>query len=99
MSIEKPNEKGSIEQIYENARSKAELFLENIDPALNVEVSSVVVTPKDGEEYNAIVLRFTHNEDPSIKWTMEVEDNDDYLNNEFEKAVRTAYERRRGSLN
>ncbi|PCI19830.1 hypothetical protein COB64_02945 [Candidatus Wolfebacteria bacterium] len=99
MSFEQPIEKGPEEQLYEKARDKAESFLNDIDPALKVRVSSVVVkTDYDGSKFRTMALMFTHSNNPSIKWTMEVSA-DEYFDERFEKRVRKLYTGIKSELN
>jgi hypothetical protein len=82
---------------YIKAREKAESFLAGIDPDLEVDVRDSVVDPADKskDKYTATVLRFSHKSNPFIHWTMEIDEDDAYINDKLETAVRNIYEKER----
>ena len=82
---------------YVKAKEKAESFLASIDPDLEVDAQHSVVTPaeKSKEKYTATVLRFSHKTNPFIHWTMEIGEDDSYINDRLEIAVRNIYEKER----
>jgi len=92
MSFEDPKNEGAVRrEWFERAKVKAESFLPRLDPNLHVEVKTVHVTTLDDEEYDTLTLSFSHALNPDFKWTMEIEMTDEYLENDFEKAVRRSY--------
>ncbi len=59
---------------YHQAVEKIATFLPGLDPNLEVELDTTVVTPKQGgDEYTTFVLVFSHSSNPNLQWTMEVE--------------------------
>ena len=63
-----------------------------LDPNLEVELDTTVVTPNQGgEEYTTFVLVFSHSSNSNLQWTMEVEPNEDYIENELEQVVTNIY--------
>jgi|SRR3989344_2651149 len=92
MSFEDPkNEEAVRREWFGRAKTKAESFLPRLDPNLHVEVKTVRVTTLDDEEYDTLALSFSHALNPDFKWTMDIEMTDNYLENNFESAVRKAY--------
>jgi len=90
-----PQHESSI-AYYERACSKAHDIIETLDPNLTVAVDEVLVGPDDpnGQEYRTYVLRFAHRRKPDLRWTMEIEENDEYIERELERAVRRIYQRK-----
>lgn len=80
---------------YIKAREKVESFLADIDPNLEVDIQRSIVTPDDPKksEYSTDTLIFTHKTQPELRWTMEIEKSDNYINNRLEDIVRKVYER------
>jgi hypothetical protein len=78
---------------YAKAREKVESFLSDIDPDLEVDIESSVVTPDDPgkSEYRTDALIFTHRTKPDLRWTMEIEESDDYIDNQLEGVIRKIY--------
>ena len=77
---------------YHKAVEKIAAFLPGLDPDLEVELDTTVVTPnQDGEEYTTFVLVFSHSSNPNLQWTMEVEPDEDYIENELEQVVTNIY--------
>ncbi len=77
---------------YHKAVEKIEAFLPGLDPNLEVELDTTVVTPNQGgEEYTTFVLVFSHSSNPNLQWTMEVELDEDYIENELEQVVTNIY--------
>ncbi len=80
---------------YHKAVAKITTFLPGLDPNLEVELDTTVVTPNQGgEEYTTFVLVFSHSSNPKLQWTMEVEPDEDYIENELEQVVTNIYMRR-----
>lgn len=81
---------------YEAACEKAKSFLSEIDPDLTVSVQSVDVTLGNdaGNGYRTLALRFEHRTKPYLKWTMEIEESERYINDELEGVVRDIYNRK-----
>ena len=77
---------------YHKAVEKLAAFLPGLDPNLEVELDTTVVTPNQGgDEYTTFVLVFSHSSNSNLQWTMEVEPNDDYIENELEQVVTNIY--------
>ena len=77
---------------YRRAQAKAQQFLPDLDPELEVDVDEDYITPYDGgEEYDTFVLVFTHPTNPNLNWTMAVKPDDDFINRELEEVVRRIY--------
>lgn len=77
---------------YRQAQARAEQFLPELDPELEVDVDEDYITPYDGgEEYDTFVLVFSHPNNPKLNWTMAVKPEDDFINNELEQVVRRIY--------
>ena len=77
---------------YQKAKQKIESFLPVLDPNLEVDVDTTTVTPNQGDDqYTTFVLVFSHQSNSNLQWTMEVEEEDFYIENELEKIVRDIY--------
>ena len=77
---------------YQKAKQKIESFLPELDPNLEVDVDTTTVTPNQGDDqYTTFVLVFSHQTNSNLQWTMEVEEEDFYIENELEKIVREIY--------
>ena len=77
---------------YHKALEKISAFLPGLDPNLEVELDTTVVTPdQGGDEYTTFVLAFSHASNPNLQWTMEVELDDYYIENELEQVVTNIY--------
>jgi len=77
---------------YQKAKQKIESFLPELDPSLEVDVDTTTVTPNQGDDqYTTFVLVFSHQTNSNLQWTMEVEEEDFYIENELEKIVREIY--------
>ena len=77
---------------YHKAVEKIAGFLPGLDPNLEVELDTTVVTPNQGgEEYTTFVLVFSHSSNPNLQWTMEVEPDEDYIENQLEQVVTNIY--------
>ena len=77
---------------YHQAVEKMAAFLPGLDPNLEVELDTTVVTPNQGgEEYTTFVLVFSHSSNSNLQWTMEVELDEDYIENELEQVVTNIY--------
>ncbi len=80
---------------YHQAVEKIATFLPGLDPNLEVELDTTVVTPKQGgDEYTTFVLVFSHSSNPNLQWTMEVEPDEHYIENELEQVVTNIYMQR-----
>jgi len=77
---------------YHKAVEKIATFLPGLDPNLEVELDTTVVTPKQGgDEYTTFVLVFSHSSNPNLQWTMEVKPDEHYIENELEQVVTNIY--------
>jgi len=77
---------------YQKAKQKIESFLPELDPNLEVDVDTTTVTPNQGDDqYTTFVLVFSHQTNSNLQWTMEVEEEDFYIENELEKIVKEIY--------
>lgn len=77
---------------YQKAKGKIESFLPNLDPSLEVDVDTTTITPNQGnEQYTTFVLVFSHQTNPNLQWTMEVEMDDSYIEKELERIVTDIY--------
>ena len=79
-------------QWYQRARDRAQQFIPQLDPELEVDVEEDSITPYDGgEEYDTFVLFFSHPSNPNLNWTMAVKPDEDFINNELEEVVKRIY--------
>ncbi len=77
---------------YTRAKERIDRFLPDLDPDLEVEVDTDVITPLDGgPEYTTFLLTFTHASNPRLQWTMELRMDEDYIERELEATVRKIY--------
>ena len=77
---------------YHKAVEKIGTFLPGLDRNLEVELDTTVITPNQGgEKYTTFVLVFSHSSNPNLQWTMEVEPDEDYIENELERVVTNIY--------
>ena len=77
---------------YRRAQARAEQFLPDLDPDLEVDVDEDYITPYDGgEEYDTFVLVFSHPTNPNLNWTMAVKPEEEFINEELERVVRRIY--------
>ena len=77
---------------YQKAKERIESFLPGLDPNLKVDVDTTTVTLNQGDEqYTTFVLVFSHETNSNLQWTMEVEMEDYYIDNELEKTVTDIY--------
>lgn len=84
------------EDYFQKALEKANSFIQDLDPELHVKIAEVEVTPNDPskEKVAKRVLRFSHESIPNLNWTMEIEQNDEYIENRLEGVVRKVYEKK-----
>ena len=55
-------------------------------------MDTTTVTPNQGDDqYTTFVLVFSHQTNSNLQWTMEVEEEDFYIENELEKIVKEIY--------
>ena len=77
---------------YHKAKLRVEQFLPDLDNGLEVEVEETAITPSDGgDNYTTTVLVFSHDSNPNVQWTMEVQEDDNFIDHELESAVRRIY--------
>lgn len=77
---------------YQQARARAEQFLPDLDPELEVDVDEDYINPSDGGEgYDTFVLVFFHPTNPKLNWSMAVKPDEDFINTELEQVVRQIY--------
>lgn len=77
---------------YHKAKVRAEKFLPGLDGNLEVDVEETSITPYDGgAEYQTYALVFSHGSNRNLNWTMEVQENDDFVENELEAVVTKIY--------
>ena len=77
---------------YQRARVRAEQFIADLDPELEVDVDEDYITPYDGgEEYDTFVLVFSHPTNSKLNWTMAVKPEEAFINTELEQVVRQIY--------
>ena len=94
-----PEDRDPMKFWYDKARAKVESFVTGLDPKLKVEViSGKIITAGGEEKKTTIILRFSHDTDPRLKWSMEINPNDDYIDNKLEGVVRNIYSKRIGYL-
>ena len=80
---------------YHKAVEKLAAFLPGLDPNLEVELDTTVITPNQGgEEYTTFVLVFSHSSNSKLQWTMEVEQDEEYIENKLQQIVTDIYLRR-----
>jgi hypothetical protein len=84
----------SEEEWYDTARAKIESFIHNIDPDLEVLVTPTTIHQKGMEAYDTLSLSFKHKSDFTLRWTMEIQKNFNYIENDLENVVRKIYEER-----
>ncbi len=84
---------------YQRAKAKIDSFLHNLDPTLSVEVTLVeVVDARTSRPYDTLSLRFISHTRPSLNWTMEIEKDPRYVEEDLERVVREIYSERIASL-
>ena len=77
---------------YQRARARAEQFIVELDPDLEVDVDEDFITPYDGgEEYDTFVLVFSHPHNQKLNWTMAVRPDEAFISAELEEVVRRIY--------
>ena len=77
---------------YHKAKARVEEFLPDLDSNLEVEVEETSITPSDGgDDYQTFVLVFSHGSNSNLRWTMEVEANDEFIDHELEEVVKKIY--------
>jgi hypothetical protein len=81
---------------YEKACAKVRTFIRGLDPDLTVSVGRALVEPERSHspEYRTHVLRFAHRTKPHLRWTMEIEPDDKYIDETLEGVVRKIYSRK-----
>jgi hypothetical protein len=85
---------------YEKAKELAESFLPDLDSQLSVRVElRTVYLFSTAETHEGIVLVFEHSNDPSIKWSMDIEESDEYLAHKFQAVVKKVYDRKVSNAN
>lgn len=62
---------------------------------MKVRAAPVEVITRKGQ-YDTLALSFESEEDPDLSWTMEIERNNDYIENELESIVRKIYAEKKG---
>lgn len=92
----RPEHAEAVFAYYKRAYEKATSFLSGIDPDLTVAIQTVHVNLDDGMQngYQTPALRFAHKTKPYIRWTMEIEKSDKYIDTELEDIVRAIYNRK-----
>ena len=75
---------------YKKAKNKVDSFIHEIDPDLSVHVADVDVTyfADPDVQQKVTVLKFEHPTDPNLRWTMEVGEDDEYIDGRLEEIVR-----------
>ena len=77
---------------YHQAKARVEQFIPDLDAELEVEVEETSITPNDGgDAYDTLVLIFSHPSNPYLNWSMEVEPDEDFIDNQLEEVVRRIY--------
>lgn len=77
------------ERAYRRAAEKAREIIVGIDPAMTAEVVRADIKTIEGEEIkNAVVLKFDHPENQALRWTMSIEETDEYIDGRFEDVIR-----------
>ena len=94
MSFESREKLLTDEEWYDTARAKVNSFINELDPHLRAEVGPATVT-NDKKVYDTLALSFTSDEDPNLKWTMEIGKDSDYIENKLESVVRKIYSKRK----
>ncbi len=79
-------------QWYQQARARVEQFLPDLDQELEVEIEETSITPNDGNPpYETFVLAFFHASNPNLSWTMAVQPDEDFINDQLEEIVKRIY--------
>ncbi|MDA0735294.1 MAG: hypothetical protein O2909_12090 [Chloroflexi bacterium] len=77
---------------YHKAQAQVKKFLPDLDPDLEVEVEETEITLNDGgKDYKTFSLVFSHVSNPNLRWTMEIQENDGFIDNELESVIRRIY--------
>ena len=77
---------------YHKAKTRLERCLADLDHDLEVAVEETEITLNDGgDDYQTFVLVFSHASNPNLRWTMEVQESDEFIDNELENVVRRIY--------
>lgn len=90
-NFEQPEQEKRPEEWLERAQDKVLSFLPDLDMNLNVGIENRRIYPYQGESYDGIVLAFTHEKNPNVQWTMDIGQDEDYIENHLEGAVRKIY--------
>jgi len=92
MAVEPFGGKSEAELFAIFAVNRARSFLSKIDEMLTVDWEYRNVQKQKGEDSTEqITLMFSHKENPNIRWTMDVADDKEYFDTEFESVVRKIY--------
>ncbi len=79
-------------QWYHRAKQRVEEFLTELDPELEVEVDETsIALAAGGDDYQTFALIFSHASNPMLHWTMEVQPEEDFIDNQLEDVVRQIY--------
>ena len=79
-------------QWYQQARARVEQFLTDLDQELEVEIEETSITPNDGSApFETFVLAFFHASNPNLSWTMAVQPDEDFINDQLEEIVKRIY--------
>ena len=80
---------------YEKALRKVREFLPALDKDFVVDVHPVRITETPGKPFaeyrSTLALAFSHQTDPRMKWTMQIGENDDYIENRLQEIVTAMY--------
>ena len=77
---------------YLKAKERVESFLPSLDPALEIDIDSDVITPNDGgPTYTTLLLVFSHQSNPNLHWTMEIQMDDEFIKGRLEEVVTRIY--------
>ena len=86
-------EKDVKPQLIEYALRKANEIIPEIDEMLNVEIVDGNIYTKEGEVYKSRCLLFTHSENQSIDWSMEIAQDADYFEKKFRIVLEDVYKK------
>lgn len=90
-NFEQPEQEKDPEYWLERAQDKVLSFLPDLDMDLNVGFEARTIYPYNGQPYDGIVLVFKHEKNPRIQWTMDIGQDEDYIENHLEEVVRKIY--------
>ncbi len=83
-----------IKVSQERIKDIANAAISSLDPIMSAIIKERIVTLPSGEEYLDTMLYFTHPSDSSMEWTMEMNNDTEYVEGRLSDIVRQVHERK-----